>query len=78
MNDTKQQETDTLERRHVQVWFGANVIASYTAERALADRYAAAMDRQFAGLKITNDPVPAALPQAQRLPSERLWDVTPH
>ncbi|MFC9687639.1 hypothetical protein ACFTSF_03800 [Kribbella sp. NPDC056951] len=28
----------TLERRKVQVWFGAHVIATYVAERPLADQ----------------------------------------
>jgi hypothetical protein len=66
----------TMEQRHVQVWFGETVIASYKAEPALAERYAEAMDRRFAGLKITNEPVvpPSALP----LPSEILWPITPH
>lgn len=46
-------------RRRVRVWFGAVVIADYTAEPALAQRYADAMDRRF-NLPITNDPVPPA------------------
>ncbi|MFI7065148.1 hypothetical protein ACIBL3_29430 [Kribbella sp. NPDC050124] len=45
-------------RRRVRVWFGVHVIAELIAVPAAADRYAAAMDRRFAGLRITNDPVP--------------------
>lgn len=45
-------------RRRVRVWFGDHVIADYCAEPALAARYAAAMERRFAGLRVTNDPVP--------------------
>ncbi|HEY3559702.1 MAG TPA: hypothetical protein VGL05_19670 [Kribbella sp.] len=69
-------EPQTSQRRHVQVWFGSHVIADYTAEPELADRYAAAMGRRFAGLKVTNDPVP--LPTSQPLPNERLWGLPPH
>lgn len=48
----------TLKRSRVRVWFGDNVIADYTAEPALAKRYAQAMERRFASLRVTNDPVP--------------------
>lgn len=61
----------------MRVWFGSHVIADYMAEPALAKRYAEAMDRRFAGLKITNDPLPL-VPPPRPLPSERLWDITPH
>ena len=74
----------TLERRKVQVWFGSHVIATYVAERALADQYAAAMSCRFAGLRITNDPLPPSaardprhLPDHPPIPSEqRLWPLT--
>lgn len=72
------QETPAFELHFVRVWFGDHVIAKYTAERDAAARYAEAMDRRFAGLKITNDIVPAPIPGALRLPAEMLWDVTPH
>jgi hypothetical protein len=49
--------TATAERRRVRVWFGEHVIADYNAEPALAERYAAAMQRRFAGLRVTNDPL---------------------
>ena len=45
-------------RQRVRVWFGAHVIAELIAVPAAADRYAAAMDRRFGGLRITNDPIP--------------------
>ncbi|MFG1814989.1 hypothetical protein ACGFIF_14565 [Kribbella sp. NPDC049174] len=54
---TEKAAADT-QRRRVRVWFGAHVIAELIAVPASADRYAAAMDRRFAGLRITNDPIP--------------------
>jgi hypothetical protein len=45
------------QRRRVRVWFGEHMIADYRAEPALAARYAAAMSRRFAGLRVTNDPI---------------------
>jgi hypothetical protein len=73
-----------FERRRVQVWFGSHVIATYVAERLLADRYAAAMGRRFAGLRITNEPLPPTgptepdhVPDYPPIPSEqRLWPLT--
>ncbi|WP_328990312.1 hypothetical protein OG394_29180 [Kribbella sp. NBC_01245] len=50
----------TQKRVWVRVWFGEHVIADYTAVPDLADRYASAMGRRFAGLKVTSDPVPLA------------------
>lgn len=73
MNDSPQR----LEQRHVRVWFGEHVIANYVAEAELAERYEKAMDRRFAGLKITNDPIPP-VPQVLPLPPERLWGLPPH
>jgi len=43
--------TQTVQRRRVRVWFGEHVIADYNAEPALAERYADAMSRRFAGLR---------------------------
>lgn len=68
----------TSERRRVRVWFGQHPIADYIAEPELAERYAEAMGRRFAGLKVTTDVVPVTAPPSQPLPSERLWDITPH
>lgn len=46
-------------RRHrVRVWFGEHVIADYNTEPAF-ERYAHAMSRRFAGLRVTNDPFPS-------------------
>jgi hypothetical protein len=53
---------DTYERRRVRVWFGTTAIADHTAEPALATRYEQAMRRRFAGLKVTNEPVPVHPP----------------
>ncbi|TCN28362.1 hypothetical protein EV644_14913 [Kribbella orskensis] len=55
---TKAQGATGPQLRRVQVWFGRRVIAELIAEPAAANQYAAAMDRRFAGLRITNDPAP--------------------
>jgi hypothetical protein len=47
-------------RRRVRVWFGKCAIADYRAEPELAERYAAAMARRFASLRVTNDPLPGS------------------
>lgn len=67
------------EMRRVRVWFGVHVIAEYKAEADLAERYAHAMSRRFAGLRVTNDLVPpAGEPKPQDdLPGERLWGIPP-
>jgi hypothetical protein len=67
-----------VERRRVRVWFGDHVVADYRAEAELAERYAAAMSRRFAGLRVTSDPLPEHDPGPDRkLPGERLWEVAP-
>jgi hypothetical protein len=44
----------------------------------VADRYAAAMARRFAGLRVTSEPIPDTEPGPERaLPGERLWEVAP-
>jgi hypothetical protein len=75
-----QQVAERVEpKRHVRVWFGEHVIASYVAERELAETYANAMSRRYAGLRVTNEPVPDVDPHAQPLPPARIWDaVDPH
>jgi hypothetical protein len=60
----------TSERRRVRVWFGEHVIADYRAEPALAERYAQAMSRRFAGLRVTNDPMPVVDRVPDALPGE--------
>lgn len=64
-----------MSRKRVRVWFGVHVIASYVAEDALAERYAAAMQRRFAGLKVTVEPIGSWTGSA--LPSVLLWSVPP-
>jgi hypothetical protein len=46
-------------RDHVQVSDGDVSIAKFTAERALASRYAAAMARRFPCLRVTCTPIVA-------------------
>jgi hypothetical protein len=72
------QDRDASQRRRVRVWFGEHVIADHTAEPALAQRYAAAMERRFAGLRVTIDDVPSAAGAiaAAGLPAERIWALT--
>ncbi|WP_238161243.1 hypothetical protein [Kribbella antibiotica] len=69
---------DGSERCRVRVWFGDHVVADYSAEAELAARYAEAMSRRFAGLKVTSEPIPVTDPSQYRsLPGERLWEVAP-
>lgn len=76
--DMSEQVIERVEQqRRVRVWFGEHVIADYQAEPLLAERYAAAMDKRFAGLKITHDPVPDENP-GRPLPPDRLWELPPH
>lgn len=63
--------------RHVQVWFGEHVICQYKAGPALAERYAAAMARRFAGLRVTNSALPADRKPPDLPGDERMWEVTP-
>lgn len=71
-------DDDPPARRLVRVWFGSHVIANYRATPDLADRYAAAMERKFFGLTVTNEPLPIA-PAATTapLPGQIMWDVAP-
>lgn len=64
-------------KRHVRVWFGQHIVAQYVAEPDMAERYAHAMARRFAGLRVTNDPVEPKDQPNMPLPGERLWDVPP-
>jgi hypothetical protein len=64
-------------RRRVRVWFGEHVIADYCAEPLLAERYAKAMARRFAGLRVTNEALNGDGPSSRPLPDERLWGLGP-
>lgn len=75
-DEMSEQVAERVERR-VRVWFGEHVIADYRATPDLAERYAHAMARRFAGLRVTNDPVPSAGGPKPPLPGERLWDIPP-
>jgi hypothetical protein len=50
--------SDTEPRKRVRVWFGDHTIADYTGDEAAAARFASSMQRRFAGLRVTTDPVP--------------------
>lgn len=65
------------EERIIRVWFGRTAVAKYQAMPDPAAAYAAAMDRRYPGLRITNDPAPAGGPELRRMPGERLWDEAP-
>ncbi|MEV6283376.1 hypothetical protein [Kribbella sp. NPDC051770] len=67
----------SVEQRWVRVWFGNHVIADYRAEATLAERYAKAMERRFAGLQVTNEAVPGDGAPVRPLPNERLWEIGP-
>lgn len=75
--EMSEQVAERVQQRHVKVWFGEHVIADYKAEPELAARYAKAMARRFAGLRVTNDPVPLKGGPRRPLPGERLWDIPP-
>lgn len=65
------------EERVIRVWFGHTAIAEYQAMPEPAAAYAAAMDRRYPGLRISNDPVDDTGPELRRMPGERLWDEAP-
>jgi hypothetical protein len=65
-------------KRRVRVWFGSHIVAQYVADPEHAERYAHAMARRFAGLRVTNEPLPSPDASGRPLPSERLWDTPPH
>ena len=76
--DPHRAPVQVVERRRVRVWFGDHVVADYRAEAELAARYAEAMSRRFAGLRVTSDPIlEADTGPARALPGERLWEVAP-
>ena len=60
MNDVRSTR-NTEQRMRVRVWFGDHPIADYTAGEKLAERYASSMQRRFACLRVTSDPVPDAV-----------------
>lgn len=60
--------------RRVTVWFGGHAIAEYRAGADAAAKYATAVGRRFAGLRITVD---TELTGTERpMPCERLWEVS--
>jgi hypothetical protein len=61
-------------RCRVRLWFGQHAIADYTAPPQLAQRYAAAIQRRFAGLQVTIDSCDLG---DRHLPTEHWWEVVP-
>lgn len=55
-------------RRRVRVWFGDVPICDHVAVSELAARYEVAMRRRFAGLRVTNEPLPDLPDPATLLP----------
>lgn len=64
----------TSSRCRIRVWFGSEIICSYVADPAEAERYATLMARRFAGLSVTIDHEPGADDAA--LPHQLLWEQT--
>ena len=48
---------DKASHRRVCVWFGEHKIINHVTEPVYAARFAAAMRRRFASLRITNEPM---------------------
>lgn len=67
--------TPSRQRRRVRLWFGSHVIAAYVADPGEADRYAQAMARRFAGLRVTIDDQPSRFDPI--LPGRVWWDLPP-
>lgn len=63
-------------RRRVRVWFGEHVVVEYVAEQGESERYAEAMGRRFAGLRVTSEPAACVL-VAPPLPDQRMWELVP-
>jgi hypothetical protein len=70
------QADEAAPRVQVQVWFGSHVIAEYQSDGRSAERYAEAMRRRFAGLRVTTDPVVDVAPNLD-LPDEKWWRLIP-
>jgi len=72
-------------KRWVRVWFLAGgglgtdtLVGSYRAsDPGVAERYASAMTRRYAGLRVSIDPLPEYATPARELPAERLWTLAP-
>jgi hypothetical protein len=64
----------------VRAMFGEHCLAHYTANAESANRYAAAMARRFAGLKVyvgpLSDLTTGEMPK-DPLPGEILWEIPP-
>lgn len=65
----------TLKR--VRAYLGRHLIAEYTAEPEVVDRYLAAVGPKFQGLDWEVDNLPADAPAGRPLPGERLWELAP-
>lgn len=69
------------ESQLVQVWFGVHIVCAYRGETDAAQRYAHAMARRFAGLKVTVNPPSTGsnggISPMPPLPNERLWELIP-
>lgn len=62
------------DERLIRVWFGREVISSYTASAADAVRYAERTRLRYAGLRVTIDPADGT--EAAKLPESRQWPLT--
>lgn len=76
MNTAQVDEAPTT-RKRVRGYLGEYLIAEYSAEAGLADRYTEAMQKNFGGLEWKVDDVPAGEAPARPVPAERLWELAP-
>lgn len=60
-------------QRRVTVWFGHHVMFRHSAAADIAEEYADAMSRRFAGLRVEIDDEPAD--GLRPLPCTRLWET---
>jgi hypothetical protein len=75
MNHLASRSDADEQARRVRVWFGRHVIATYVADPGEAERYARAMARRFAGLRVTIDDETSRFEPL--LPDRVWWDRPP-
>ncbi len=69
------QPRDQVRELRVRLWFGPHLLHDYRAGAEAAERYAEAIGKRFAGLRVTLDSAVTA--DLSPLPCEQLWTLTP-